>query len=273
MKTVFLSDLHVDINKDYNVPGVFSAYLKAQNAALAVIAGDVSENQEETLRTLEEIEQRAGVRVLFVPGNHDLWGKTDGTDIRQIYARYEENEHCLCGKDAVFGELAFVGDAGWYDYSFGNSRYTSADFDRMELHGRTWQDKLRNDWTKDNIGRSEWMTDRLRRRMEALPGKRLVLVTHMLPVREFTVPEERPDWDYFNAFLGSEKLGELCVSQGVEISVCGHVHYRKSFRRDGVYWMCRCLNYESEWQRQEGELLREDICRRQVEEAAEVLEL
>lgn len=267
MRAVFLSDLHVDINRGQPVVREFSALLREQSADLAVVAGDISEDQEETLCTVRGIEDSSGVQVLYVPGNHDLWGR-EPEEAERRYARYCADSRCLCGRDAVFGDLAFLGDVGWYDYSFGSGRYTREDFDRMELAGRVWQDSLRNAWTRDNPGRSRWMLRRLEMRMKAHPDKRLVLVTHMLPVREFTVPPEQGKWSYFNAFLGSRSLGELYRRYPVTAAVCGHVHYRRSFDRDGVHWMCRCLNYESEWRPEHG-----SSCREQMEHAAEVLDL
>lgn len=269
MKAVFLSDIHVDINRDYPVAEELARYAKDQNAHLVVIAGDVSEKQQETLETLDRIEQLAGAKVLFVPGNHDLWGpEGDPDQINAIYDRYCQDEHCLCGRDYVCGDKVIIGDVGWYDYSFGSGRYSFEEFEKMSLAGRTWQDSLRNAWTTDNLGRNQWMLSRLEARMAAYPDKRLVMVTHMLPIKEFTVPQEMANWSYFNAFLGSRKLGELYHRYPVEIAVCGHVHYRKSLEKEGIYWMCRCLNYHSEWRPQDGETLRE-----QIEKAAEVVDL
>ena len=269
MKVVLLSDLHVDINREYPVVKDFSQFVKDQGAHLAVIAGDVSEKQQETLDALEEIQQRSGARVLFVPGNHDLWAPKDQPDLTPaLYDRYCQDEHCLCGRDAVLGDWVFLGDVGWYDYSFGSGRYSLEEFEKMSLAGRTWQDSLRNVWTRDNLGRSQWMLSRLEARMAAYPGKRLAVVTHMLPVKDFTVPAEQGNWSYFNAFLGTRKLGELYRRYPVELAVCGHVHYRRSFDRDGIHWACRCLNYHTEWRPQDGE-----TCREQIEKATEVLEL
>lgn len=269
MKTVFLSDIHVDINRDYPVAQELARYAKEQEARLVVIAGDVSENQQETLDTLNQVEQLSGAKVLFVPGNHDLWGpKDDPTQIEAIYDRYCQDEHCLCGRDFVFEDKVVLGDVGWYDYSFGSGRYSFEEFEKMSLAGRTWQDSLRNAWTRDNQGRNQWMLSRLEARMAAYPDKKLVMVTHMLPIKEFTVPQEMANWSYFNAFLGSRKLGELYTRYPVEVAVCGHVHYRKTLEKGGITWLCRCLNYHTEWRPQDGETLRE-----QLEKAAEVRDL
>ena len=160
MKTVVLSDIHVDINRSTNAE--FARYIKEQDARLAIIAGDVSETQQETLDTLNTIEQLSGARVLFVPGNHDLWGPPGDPDqIAAIYDRYVQDEHCLCGRDVVLGDTVVIGDVGWYDYSFGSGRYSFEEFEKMSLAGRTWQDSLRSAWTRDNLGRTQWMLSRL----------------------------------------------------------------------------------------------------------------
>ena len=74
-------------------------------------------------------------------------------------------------------------------------------------------------------------------------------VTHMLPIREFTVPVPNETWDYFNAFLGSSALGDLLLGYpDVKYSVCGHVHYRKEVEKEGRRFLCQCLGYSTEWQ-------------------------
>lgn len=105
--------------------------------------------------------------------------------------------------------------------------------------------------------------------MAAYPGKKLVLVTHMLPIKEFTVPQEMGNWSYFNAFLGTRRLGELYRRYPVEVAICGHVHYRKTLEKDGITWLCRCLNYHSEWRPEYGG----DTLSQQIAHAAEVIEL
>ena len=110
MKTVVLSDIHVDINREHPVAQEFARYIKEQDARLAIIAGDVSETQQETLDTLNTIEQLSGARVLFVPGNHDLWGPPGDPDqIAAIYDRYVQDDHCLCGRDVVLGDTVVIG--------------------------------------------------------------------------------------------------------------------------------------------------------------------
>ena len=193
MKTAVLSDIHVDINREYPVAQEFARYIKEQGARLAIIAGDVSESQQETLDTLNTIEQLSGARVLFVPGNHDLWGpKGDPDQIGAIYSRYAQDEHCLCGRDVVLGDTVVIGDVGWYDYSFGSGRYSFEEFEKMSLAGRTWQDSLRNAWTRDNLGRTQWMLSRLEARMAAYPGKSWCWSPTCCPSRSSPCPRRWP---------------------------------------------------------------------------------
>jgi Icc-related predicted phosphoesterase len=77
----------------------------------------------------------------------------------------------------------------------------------------------------------------------------VLAVTHMLPVKDFCVPE-KPDgikWGFFNAFLGSTALEELYKKYPVRYAVCGHVHYRSTVERDGIRHICPCLGYHTEW--------------------------
>ena len=50
--------------------------------------------------------------------------------------------------------------------------------------------------------------------------------------------------------------------------MCIRDSYRKTLEKEGITWLCRCLNYHTEWRPQDGETLRE-----QLEKAAEVRDL
>ena len=117
----------------------------------------------------------------------------------------------------------------------------------MTYSGRTWQDALKNPWTRDNRRKCQAQLESLEEKLEKEKGKKIITVTHMLPIRDFTVLDARPEWEYFNAFLGSSRFGELFEKHGVSFSISGHVHYRKEVERNGVSYICPCLGYYSEW--------------------------
>lgn len=263
MKIGFISDLHIDMNQNYPVMDVLVQTADEKGLDVLAIAGDISESAEITLREVKELAGRldtlCGCRLLYIPGNHDMWNKhCPGRDADEIYQAYCEDPLCLCGKSMTLktgsGRRVFlIGDIGWYDYSLASKRFSAEELDRMTLNGRTWQDKLFNNWTRDNGGRENFFRQRLlkqagqcRSRMQE--EDKLIVLTHMLPVRDFCVPEEQlPGWGYFNAFLGSAGLGDAILEMHADAAVCGHVHYRSSVRKGGILWICPCLGTFDEW--------------------------
>lgn len=267
MRTAVISDIHVDINKEYDVVEALKEYVKEQEVELLLIAGDISNNAKQTMEIAEQIENGGKAKVLYVPGNHDMWnmeGTYENND--EIYDMFYRDSRCLSGKVYEAGDHLLIGDIGWYDYSFGNLRYTKEEFDRMEIDGRVFQDHLFNRWTEDNPGKCDQFVNYFKTQMDKNPGKRYVLMTHMLSHPAFTVPETIGNWSYMNAFLGSKKLQDLCLEYSVDYAICGHVHYRRTFKENGVTWMCRCLNYENEWRGEKN-------VRKQIAAAAEIIDL
>lgn len=254
MKTAVISDIHVDINREYPVVDCLASYVKEQHADLLLVAGDLSEHVDETIETAALLEQKSGCRVFYVPGNHDMWSEDfdkAGTD--SIYQRYLEDPRCLSGSiqllRGINGPFALIGDIGWYDYSFSNAFYPEEELEKMTHDGRTWQDKLKNQWTADNKERSRIQLTGLEKQLKDASerGVPIIAMTHMLPIPEFCVPTEREMWKYFNAFLGTGALGQLFERYQVSYSICGHVHYRKQAVHGQTRYLCACLGYHTEW--------------------------
>lgn len=272
MKVAIVSDIHVDINKDYEVFDSLNRILQEREVDTLLIAGDITSDPDQTLKWIHEFADASHKNIYFVPGNHDLWnGSKLHKNTDEIYQMLARDEHCICDKTVMIGDCALIGDVGWFDYSFGNhEKFTTQDFEKMSRNGRTWQDSLFNDWTKHNHKTSDAFLKKLERRIVECrnqnPCQKILLMTHMISNEMYKVPEDIADWSYFNAFLGTKKLERLCVEQQVTYSVCGHVHYRHTEEKDGVVWMCRCLNYHTEWQ---GE---KDVYE-QLKEAIEILDL
>ena len=274
MRVALISDLHTDINEAYPVAELTVEAAKELSADALIIAGDISETPERTAREMKKMAEMSDFPVFYVPGNHDMWKKNcPGKSTEEIYREYREDPRCLSGKGPVLirerapagpeeagpaggaGGLLVLGDIGWYDYSFASESFSRDELDAMTRNGRTWQDKLYNDWTADNPAAMERALEELaagfarigerREREEEIPP--VLAVTHMLPVKEFLVPENQGDWSYFNAFLGSRRLGKLFSHCGARWAVCGHVHYRMECEKDGVRYICPCLGYYTEW--------------------------
>ncbi len=250
MRLGVISDLHIDLNKDLPIAQVLAQKAAEKKLDALLIAGDIANRQPLVFAFLGEMEQRTGLPVYFVPGNHDLWDEAGfGADSRVIYQRYADHPRCLTGKRILLGERwAMVGDAGWYDYSFANPRFTEADFARHELEGRVWQDSRFVIWGKEDKAVHREMLGRLAAALEGSKQKQLVAVTHMVSTLAFAVPESWGNWAYFNAFLGSRQYGELYQKyENVKYSVMGHVHFRGEKEEGNLWHICACLGYVSEW--------------------------
>lgn len=276
MRFGILSDLHIDLNDPSAVVAqnrVLRGLLRAvesQRPDVLVLAGDISNDYRTTLEALEYLRRQAGVPCLFVPGNHDLWNEepdpeaegaalsgtraapSAGLEAWGPWKSYEAlqafPENLSRGPLELPGGWLAVGDTGWYDYSFGDPSFSLADFDRMQLEGRLWQDKVRAPWGRSTLDMHRWFLQRLERRLEARRGGRpLLLVTHVVPHESFTVRPADRMWSYLNAFLGSPEYGRLAVASGATLAVCGHVHYRRRHTEGSTLFVCNCLGYASEW--------------------------
>ncbi|WP_201319032.1 metallophosphoesterase [Paenibacillus sp. EPM92] len=254
MRIGILSDLHVDKNNDDEFGTVQEALCSAASATntdLLIVAGDISNNYVQTLNVLEEIEERAGIPCLFVPGNHDIWNlEHPELSSAYIYEELQRHERNLSkGAYAINDEWIVLGDTGWYDFSYGSERFEPEQFRAMTYGNRTWKDKLYVNWGSTPEQITDHFYDKLQKQLEACGGKKVILVTHVVNHDQFTVPMPHKDWDYFNAFLGSERYQELIrsYSRSVKYAVCGHVHYRKKISIGSTQFICNCLGDKKEW--------------------------
>jgi 3',5'-cyclic AMP phosphodiesterase CpdA len=139
LKIGILSDIHVDI--DHRQPdGVIQGLVETiqdRHVDLMIIAGDVANDYELTLRALETIEDASGVQCFFVPGNHDIWNeKHPELNAWDTYEALKQFSGNLCnGPRELENDWVVIGDLGWYDYSFGSREYTTEEFDRMKING------------------------------------------------------------------------------------------------------------------------------------------
>jgi putative phosphoesterase len=256
MRIGVLSDIHVDLNGGRPVIEALLAAMRRRGVETMLIAGDVSSDYRVTLESLEQLQERSGTRILFVPGNHDIWNEAHpGITAWQAYEALERFPGNLTGgPQEIGGGWTIIGDLGWYDYSFGGSRYSLKDFDRMQFGERIWQDRIKAVWGRHTLEVHRIFHDKLDTQLERLApaslasgDHKLILMTHVLPRREFTVQRPGPEWIYLNAFLGSPDYGELALKYGVRYSICGHVHHRKQLTVDGTRFICNCLGYTEEW--------------------------
>ncbi|KKO55561.1 metallophosphoesterase [Paenibacillus sp. DMB20] len=252
MRIGIISDLHVDLNELPGEPLVEEALLDQavrQKLDGLIIAGDISNDVNRSLKVLEMLKKESGIHILFVPGNHDYWSKENGiTDTWRIYRQFQTFKGCLSERPyRLSGDWTVVGSSGWYDYTLGEPEYTYEQFEEMRAMDRTWQDRVYVHWGMSNRDIHRYFHNRVERELEANRGSSIIMVTHMLSHPYFKVPMPHPQWSYFNAFLGSTDYAALYRKYGVRYGIMGHVHYRKRYAEQGTEMICACLGYRKEW--------------------------
>ena len=226
-----------------------AATLNKNDIDAMIIAGDIANDYELTLQTLSGIETASGVRCLFVPGNHDIWSENHPAKTAwDIYDALKEFDGNLVnGPVELDHDWVVIGDLGWYDYTFGSQQFTVEEFDRMKLNDRLWQDKNKTVWGTTTLEMHRHFHNKLKKQLDAHKNSNIILVTHVLPIADFTVQPPGSLWRYMNAFLGSKQYGELALDYSVRYSISGHVHYRKQKTYENTTFICNCLNYASQW--------------------------
>jgi len=253
MRLGILSDIHIDANRrhgDRVTPALIAA-ANARELDWFILAGDIAGNYRTTLDILGRLEREIDAGVLFVPGNHDIWNR-EHPDMSSwdIYHALQEFPGNLANGPRELGNgWRAVGDMGWYDFGFGGSGYSHREFERMEIAGRVWRDRLYASWGESTQDVHAFFMERLRAWLAAGDGRRTVMVTHVVPVVDFLVTFRRELWNYLNAFLGSPEYGQLAWEHKIPYAVCGHVHFRRDKTVRGTRFICNCLGYSGQWRK------------------------
>ena len=264
MRIGFISDIHVDLNAEGGedcVTGLLAAESRRRGLDILLVAGDLSGDFQLSMKTIDRLLAESGAQVFFVPGNHDIWNeKHPGLKALDTYAALLEHPSNLARGPVSIGDgWTIIGDIGWYDFTYGDLGFTSADFERMNYMGRTWRDSVYVPWERKTVDVHRMFLDRLKESLDAavkldkVSDGKVILATHMVQVKEFTVQNPGEMWKYFNAFLGSPEYGQLAMERGVALSVCGHVHYRRRVKKGGTEFVCPCLGYRAEWAARDGQ--------------------
>ena len=165
-----ISDIHVDLNRiqgEEVVTSLLARESRKRMLDILIVAGDVSSDYAVTLKTIAALEAESGARVLFVPGNHDIWNENyPGRKAWDSYeALLEHSGNLARGAVALGNGWTAVGDLGWYDFSYGDPSFSRADFERMKYESRTWQDKIKSIWDRPTLDMHRLFMERLEARL------------------------------------------------------------------------------------------------------------
>lgn len=258
MRLLGLSDLHV------HHPG--------QAAALAaipehpddwlIVAGDVTERPDALHATLAALV-RSFARVVWVPGNHELW--TVGDDASRGLARYQRMV------DAARRAGAHTPEDGWirwpgagpervivplfllYDYTFAPDGMDAAAavawaaedgiraVDELLLHPDPFP--TRAAWCDDRLTRAEAL-------LATVPTSARTLLVNHWPLRRDLV--RIPRVPRYLPWCGTRRTEDWHLRWRADLVVSGHLHVRATDWRDGTRFEEVSLGYPRQWDASRG---------------------
>src|SRR5262249_37751822 len=239
MRVFALSDIHIDY--DVNAKWIADLSIAEYQDDVLILAGDVSD----TLRLLEWCLGALAKRfkkVLFVPGNHELWV------IRETRAKnslQKFDDVCTAVESRGASMQAFRG-AGvsivplltWYDYSFGEP---------SEELKSIWMDYRACRWPsgfteKDIAAYFTAFNDK----QVSRASDKVITYSHFLPRIDLMpgfIP--RPSRLLY-PILGSTQLEGHLRRLNASIHVYGHSHVNRNVTIDGVAYINNAFGYPSE---------------------------
>jgi 3',5'-cyclic AMP phosphodiesterase CpdA len=255
-----VSDLHVGYPEN---DAIAERLAPVTESDWLIVAGDVGEQAADVERVLAALSQRFA-RVIWVPGNHELWThrrdplRLRGQDrylhlvaaCRRLGVVTPEDPFPVWpGED---GPVVIVPLFVLYDYSFRpeGAATATAGLERARAAGIVSSDE-RMLHPDPYPSREAWCADRLaiseRRLASELPaGVPTVLVNHFPLVRE---PTRVMRYPVFAQWCGTERTAAWPARYGAEAVVYGHLHIPRTTWHDGVRHEEVSLGYPREWKR------------------------
>jgi 3',5'-cyclic AMP phosphodiesterase CpdA len=254
-----ISDLHVVYAENREI---VERMRPAHPGDWLIIAGDVGEMFADIRWALELLSGRFA-KVVWAPGNHELWTpREDPIQLRGV-ARYDELVRLCRSLGVVTPEDDYpiwTGPGGpvavaplflLYDYSFllpgqtGKEESLARAYevgvvctDEMLLHPDPYPS--REAWCWARLAETE------RRLAGIAPELKTVLVNHFPLVREPTRILHYPE---FAQWCGTDRTADWHLRFRAEVAVYGHLHIPRTTWYDGVRFEEVSVGYPREWRR------------------------
>jgi len=234
-----LSDIHVDY--DVNFQWVRSLSRADYRDDILILAGDVTHKLAELASCLHQLAARFS-KVLFVPGNHELWvlgeapERTSLQKFADVRAVVERSGASL--QPYRHGEVLIAPLLSWYDYSFGEP---GADLYNM------WMDFHACRWPAD-FGPGEvagYFMDQ-NQRITTHGARRIITFSHFLPRIDLIPAQVSSRHRLLDPVLGSARLDRQLRQLGSSMHVYGHSHINRRISIDGVTYINNAFGYPGE---------------------------
>ena len=239
MRVFALSDIHVDYTENARWIGNLS--IAEYQDDVLILAGDVSDTQTQLDWCLSILTKRFK-KVLFVPGNHDLWVVREDSKKNSLQ---KFDDVCAVAQSAGASMQAFheqgvsiIPLLGWYDYSFGEpSGELLANW--MDYRCCRWP----NGFTDKDVAAH---FAALNYEPSTTAGGKVITYSHFLP-RIDLMPEYIPSVHrVLYPVLGSVQLERQLRKLKSGTHIYGHSHVNRQVKIDGVSYINNAFGYPSE---------------------------
>jgi predicted phosphodiesterase len=239
MRIFALSDIHIDY--ETNARWVEDLSTAEYQDDVLILAGDVSDTRRLLEWCLGTLARRFK-KVLFVPGNHDLWVVREdrGKDSMQKF-----DEVCAVVESSGASMQPFRAPGvsifpllGWYDYSFGEPSDELRSI-WMDYRACRWPDGYTE---KSVAAHFAAFNDK----HTSAAGGTVITYSHFLP-RIDVMPASIPAaGKLLYPILGSAQLDLQLRRLNADIHVYGHSHVNRRVTIDGVTYINNAFGYPSE---------------------------
>lgn len=264
MKLYAISDLHLAGRVNREALQAISAH---PNDWL-ILAGDVGESEDHLRFALDVLTPRFQ-RLIWVPGNHELWTSASGGGQLRGEAKYRRLVEICRGRGVLTPEDPWArwpgateGEPGFivaplfvlYDYSFRPAEVALEDAVAWAAaSGVMCSDEILIK-PEPHASIPEWSAERLRITVPRLEravatGDRLILVNHW-PLREDLVDLRRIP--RFKIWCGTKATEDWHRRFAAAVVIHGHLHIKGTHFRDGVRFEEVSLGYPRDWRRERG---------------------
>ncbi|MBX3394648.1 MAG: metallophosphoesterase [Phycisphaerae bacterium] len=273
MRVIVTADLHYDVGRSREPTRAIAREIVERGGDVLLIVGDCASSD---LRVLDEslalFDGFRGAK-LAVAGNHELWtvGAASSlhryeNELGEVFSR--NGFHFLDQRPIVLDDVAFVGNVGWYDFSFRpsimkiplrffQSKVGPGAAARLEEHQSLlerrddlsegamqvtarWMDGVRVKLPMSDAAFTQRLAERLRSHLDAVSGRsrQVVAAIHHLPFSEMIPHSVLPDWEFATAFHGAEIFGEVILNYPTVTHVfSGHIHREKRLKKRNLNCM------------------------------------
>ncbi len=239
MRIFALSDIHID----YEVNAKWIANLSCDEYQddVLILAGDVTDTRRLLDWCLSTLAKRF-YKVLFVPGNHDLWVIREDREKNSLQ-KFDD----ICALVESIGAsmqvfrhrgISIIPVLGWYDYSFG---------DPSEELKSIWMDYRACRWpsgfTEKDVA-AYFVA--FNKKHSSVAGDKVITYSHFLPRIDLMpgfIPSAKK---LLYPILGSAQLDRQLRQFHPGIHVYGHSHVNRKVKIDGVSYINNAFGYPSE---------------------------